>query len=71
MFKHNKSMPSPTIQVGAKSGCERFFLTRIEREIEQSWIASNQSGCSYSNFVSNVLEVILVLRLRHKRKADS
>jgi hypothetical protein len=65
------AMPAPNRNETAKhllSTTGRQHLQTIVREIEGCQIIAKQKQWDYNDFVNRVLEVIVTLRLREKRK---
>ncbi len=53
-----------------KSGSGSKFKTSMERRVEQLWCEARELGWTYSQFVSVLLEVLVVVPQRDRLKAS-
>jgi hypothetical protein len=44
------------------------YKLSLERKMEQLWLRSEKSGWAYGNFVTHLIEVLIVLR--HRSRAE-
>jgi hypothetical protein len=53
-----------------ESGPSPKYNPRLERKVERLWLQSRSHGWSYSDFVTHLTEVLIVLRHRSRVKRE-
>ena len=57
---------APAIKSRGEAANSAKHRTSLEKRVERTWSASRKLGWSYSGFVAEMLEVLIVLRQRER-----